>query len=154
MSNTCLTCKFWVWNTLNDDLNSITQLEDGNWGQCKRYAPKALVLANPQEGQEKFRTDTLWPETSASDGCGDYEEDAERTEELEEHAVKLQDAPDDPDEYENTDEDPEKDDEEEEEDDLPEGCLAVCKALDGKMERLFLGSEPEEKGKEDETVQI
>jgi hypothetical protein len=126
MSSTCLTCKYWVWSTLNAELSSAAELDDNSWGQCKRYAPRALVLANPQEGDEKFRTDTLWPETSADDGCGDFEEDEDRVAEIQ-NGGELTDA-----DFEEEEEDPDAD--------IPEECLATCRALDGRIERLVTGS--------------
>ncbi len=109
MSSTCLTCKYWVWATLNAELSSAA----------------------------------MWPETSADDGCGDFEEDEDRVAEIQ-NGGELTDA-----DFEEEDEDPDAD--------IPEECLATCRALDGRIERLVTGSlfdeEQEDKpGKNDDST--
>ena len=53
---TCEGCAFWR--------------QDGQDGQCKRHAPRAVLLIDPGEDASAV---TVWPWTEPNDWCGDLE---------------------------------------------------------------------------------
>lgn len=55
----CETCAFWD----HDD-------EDGQSGECRRYAPRALHERD--EPNQPWRILARWPETYGIDGCGEH----------------------------------------------------------------------------------
>ena len=54
---TCEGCAFWR--------------QDGQDGQCKRHAPRAVLLIDPGEDASAV---TVWPWTEPNDWCGDWKQ--------------------------------------------------------------------------------
>lgn len=62
MSETCGTCRFWS--------ESGREYATENWPYaCQRHAP----VANPMQAVRGMSDDTLWPKTTSTQWCGDYE---------------------------------------------------------------------------------
>lgn len=45
----------------------------GGGGECRRRAPKAVVIKSAQNGIRLRDTDRVFPVTDATDWCGDWE---------------------------------------------------------------------------------
>ena len=68
MSDTCMTCRFWVHIDTNADYHDKLFAA---WGFCCRYPP---AVGHAQESGYGFNTDAPggWPIPDGSDWCGEY----------------------------------------------------------------------------------
>ncbi len=63
---TCRLCRFWRSS------DPVEMDEDYRTGECRRRAPQAaLRRRDPEASSPKVGFDAFWPDTYATDGCGE-----------------------------------------------------------------------------------
>ena len=60
MERLCRLCGFWM------------RKESGPYGSCRRYAPRAYVIAVKRDGETRMEGETIFPETCNDDWCGEF----------------------------------------------------------------------------------
>lgn len=71
-NNSCISCRFWESKT-----NKLGPV--GSLGECRRYPPKVFaILLKDQDREDRWISDTHWPDTFDDEWCGEYQVDMDR----------------------------------------------------------------------------
>ena len=67
----CKNCRYWKGPILFENrFCPPEEMQKGEWGYCKRHAPRPAVDAVENVRGKTYVT--IWPETQAEDVCGEF----------------------------------------------------------------------------------